>query len=723
MARRLCLALLGWLSLPGAAGAQGLPRDNADNLGQPFAQQSSSAAQIQLGQSAVPLYGPWKFHIGDSPLDPKTGKPLWAEPDFDDLQWETVDLTPANRTPDGQIPDDQTIDPNTGLSGYVSGWTAKGHPGYWGYAWYRIRVQVRARPGTELALAGPANVDDGYQFFDNGLLAGHFGDFSGSKPVTYSTQPKMFPIAHSGNRTASAAQVTTGPAAATQAEQIHVLAFRLWMEPITPVMQLDSGGLHTAPVLGQAAAVAAVYQARWLELIRAVAAIPVEALLFGLLAVVAFSLILFDRSDRVYLWMGALFLLLSLSFTSSFVAISTELESSEVNILFVDCILGPLISAAWVMVWRVWFGQHRPAWLPWLTAALTLLMMVLNTLAEEVFFGLIPHAVSTELVTASLIPRVLFFLLLLWVVIQGIRQQGIEGWLVLPLVVLRGINAFRFQLRLLHIPTSWYAFGAQIVLSDISNLLVAVVIALLLLRRLLQSMRRQRELALDVKHAQEVQRVILPEAYVALPGLEIESVYRPARDVGGDFFQIIPHPTDGSLLLIAGDVAGKGLQAGMLVALLIGAIRMAVEISQNPEFILKALNRRLMGRGNAAATCLALRIDSQGAATLANSGHLPPWLNGRELAVEGSLPLGITEWAEPSVMQFQLRPKDKLTLISDGILEATDQSGQLFGFDRIQSLLASPTTAGTLADAAQSFGQNDDISVITLTRTATLHPA
>ena len=59
-------------------------------------------------------------------------------------------------------------------------------------------------------------------------------------------------------------------------------------------------------------------------------------------------------------------------------------------------------------------------------------------------------------------------------------------------------------------------------------------------------------MALDVKQAQEVQQVILPVARTTLPGLVIESEYRPAREVGGDFFQIIPHPADGSLLIVAG---------------------------------------------------------------------------------------------------------------------------------------------------------------------------
>jgi hypothetical protein len=103
----------------------------------------------------------------------------------------------------------------------------------------------------------------------------------------------------------------------------------------------------------------------------------------------------------------------------------------------------PLISAAWVMVFWVWFGLQRPPWLPRLTTGLTLLLMVSNILRDEVFFELVPHAVAVHFVTVSLVLRVLFFALLLWVVVEGIRRQGVEGWLVLPLVVLRGISASR----------------------------------------------------------------------------------------------------------------------------------------------------------------------------------------------------------------------------------------------------------------------------------------
>jgi serine phosphatase RsbU (regulator of sigma subunit) len=157
--------------------------------------------------------------------------------------------------------------------------------------------------------------------------------------------------------------------------------------------------------------------------------------------------------------------------------------------------------------------------------------------------------------------------------------------------------------------------------------------------------------------------------------------------------------------------------------LLVGAIRNQAEHSPDPLFLLQALNRRLLGRSDAQATCLALRIASDGAVTLANAGHMAPYLNGEPIAMEGALPLGMVEDAEFSLMHFQLKPDDKLVLMSDGIAEATDAEGHLFGFERVLELLHSTKSAAEIANAAQFFGQDDDISVISVTRTLVLEPA
>jgi hypothetical protein len=665
--------------------------------------QPGNTTSITIGQSAARLYGPWKFTVGDSPLDPATHQPLWAEAGFDDSKWEDVDLTPK----------EGATDPTVGFSGYVPGWTMKGHPGYWGYAWYRIRVRLNAQPGEKLALAGPSDVDDAYQVFANGTVLGSFGDFTGSWPVVYDTQPMMFTLPTDIVKGAEKSK----EGSVMQAPATVVLAFRFWMEPNTLINQPDVGGIHTAPLLGDAATVAGGYQSQWLDLIRAYAMSPIELAVFLLLALVAFSLTYFDRADRVYLWMGAVFLVWTVNAGLTTAVILTQFLGGEVINLVSDALILPLGYAGWAMVWWLWFGLRRPAWLPRATAVLTVLLAVSNALGGDYFFTVVSHPVSAAFHIVSLAVRLTFVAILLWIVYQGIRLRGVEGWLALPPVLLFGIARFTTELALLHILLYWFPFGVRVGLGDIAELLLAALLVLLLLRRLLVSLENQRRMALDVKQAQEVQQVILPPARMTLPRLEIESEYRPALEVGGDFFQIIPHPTDGSLLIVAGDVAGKGLRSGMLVALLVGAIRSTVDWSADPVVVLRALNNRLLGRGDAQATCLALRIDADGEATLVNAGHLPPYLNGEPLAMEGALPLGMLAGTVFSVMNFKLAEGDRLLLLSDGIAEARDADGRLFGFERVAQLLQSPPSAAELASAAQRFGQQDDISVISVTRT------
>ena len=161
-----------------------------------------------------------------------------------------------------------------------------------------------------------------------------------------------------------------------------------------------------------------------------------------------------------------------------------------------------------------------------------------------------------------------------------------------------------------------------------------------------------------------------------------------------------------------GDVTGKGLQAGMLVALIIGAIRATIQHSSDPAQILREVNEQLCERQEASATCLILRIDPNGNVILANAGQLPPYLNGRAIEMEGALPLGITSDAEFSITSFRLEQGDSLILMSDGIVEAQDSHGTLLGFERTDELLRHHATPADIAKAAQAFGQEDDILVL-----------
>jgi serine phosphatase RsbU (regulator of sigma subunit) len=662
---------------------------------------------ITLSQSVVPLYGPWKFQTGDSPIDPKTGHPLWAEPAFDDSQWESVDLTP----PAGKF------DPANPNPVPVPGWRAKGHPDYWGYAWYRLAIPLAAN-SPNLALAGPASVDSAYQVFLNGDLLGGVGKFDGAgkTPTIYWYQPTMFLLPQSPS-----SGLPTGH------DSHQILTFRVWSPS-----WLDfpgEGGIHEAPLLGEAGSVAAEVRLEWLARIRACAYSFFEGFLLFLLAIVAASLILFDRSDKVYLVVAAvLFANASLDLFFSLANLTTLL-SFTTYVLLLDCVFLPLMMGGWMLVWWIWFRLTRPAWVPRAIVLLTVAYMASQVFGGGFFNGAVPASLVVLSHAASVTVRLLFLPLMVLIVSLGIRKEGREGWLVLPAFVPLAIGQFQNELNALHIPTAWTPFGVVVFLGQIGIDLSAAAISVLLLRRLLLSVRRQRQMALDVKQAQEVQQVILPEARLVLPGLAglpgltIESEYRPAREVGGDFFQIIPHKTDGSLLIVAGDVTGKGLKAGMLVALLVGAIRSTLDWSNDPMAVLQALNKRVLGRADAQATCLALRIAADGKITLANAGHMPPYLNGEPIAMEGALPLGMSEAADFSQMHFQLKPNDRLVLLSDGIVEATDENGNLFGFDRVHKLLHSTTTAAEIASAAQSFGQQDDISVISITRTPVAEPA
>lgn len=350
--------------------------------------------------------------------------------------------------------------------------------------------------------------------------------------------------------------------------------------------------------------------------------------------------------------------------------------------------------------------------------AVFLLFSVIGFLVDLIYFkGQMPYAMALAIAIISGLNA------MLWVYVLA-RLPKI---FILPLIVLQ------FLLGPIDtVLSNWMfiAFHLQPAPSDtgidftaigiMSVLILSYIFSVSYLRGIgKEAFRMHNELA----QAQEVQQVILPESRVALPGLVVESEYRPAREVGGDFFQMIPHGTDGGLLIVAGDVAGKGLKAGMLVALLVGAIRTAAQYDADPVAILGTLNLLLVGRSDAQATCLALRIANDGAATLANAGHIAPYLNGEPLPMEGALPLGMIEGAESSVMHFQLKDGDRLMMMSDGVAEAMNGDGQLFGFERVHQLLRTAKSAAEVASAAQTFGQQDDISVISVLRTAVPAPA
>jgi len=144
-----------------------------------------------------------------------------------------------------------------------------------------------------------------------------------------------------------------------------------------------------------------------------------------------------------------------------------------------------------------------------------------------------------------------------------------------------------------------------------------------------------------------------------------------------------------------------------------GALRRTSE--RSPAKILESLNRVLTG-SESFTTCQAALFSANGELVMANAGHLPPYLNSQEIALPGGLPLGVVPDVNYEELRLYLHPGDRILLMSDGVVEARQPSGELFGFDRVHNL--SNQSAYYIADAAKAFGQEDDITVLTVRRLA-----
>jgi len=246
-------------------------------------------------------------------------------------------------------------------------------------------------------------------------------------------------------------------------------------------------------------------------------------------------------------------------------------------------------------------------------------------------------------------------------------------------------------------------------IADFASLLAIVVIIFV---RFLRIHHEQERALGELEAARSVQELMIPREKVDTPGYEVDSVYKPAAEVGGDFFHLETTP-DGGLLVILGDVAGHGMQAAMNVSMLMGVLRYTQE--KRPARVLESLNRVLQG-SESFTTCQAVWFGPEGEVVIANAGHLPPYLNTQEVRLPGGLPLGVVPEVKYDEVRLYLHPGDRLLMMSDGVVEARQGSGELFGFDRVHNL--SNQTAFYIADAAKAFGQEDDITVLTIRRQA-----
>jgi len=259
-------------------------------------------------------------------------------------------------------------------------------------------------------------------------------------------------------------------------------------------------------------------------------------------------------------------------------------------------------------------------------------------------------------------------------------------------------------------PLSFQAGPIPIHFSDFADFVGIFVIILIIFVRFLRIHRERERASSELAAARSVQELMIPRESPQTPGFHVDTVYTPATEVGGDFFHI-QATGDGGLLIVIGDVAGHGLQAAMNVSMLMGALRRSPQTE--PSKLLAGLNEVLVG-SSSFTTCEAAYFSADGEVTIASAGHPPPYLNSQEVDLPGGLPLGVVANITYEETRLYLHPGDRLLMMSDGVSEARKPNGELFGFDRVRNL--SGQSAFFIADAAKEFGQEDDITVLTVRR-------
>jgi serine/threonine protein phosphatase PrpC len=647
---------------------------------------------ITLGETAVPLAGPWKFSPADSPWD--GGTPLWSQPNFDDSSWATIDLTPPAEPFDLALSSDNAL----------PGWSAKGFPNLTGYAWYRLRIHV-ANTGQPVWLKMPADFEDAYQIYANGQFVGQFGDFDASPPVFFVARPLAFPL----------------PLPPSNGEV--ELALRFYMSPVSAVGASSVGGMHEPPILGPPLVLRLIASAQYRQLAFSRFGQFLTTMLFLLIAPAVLLGWLQNRRELTFLW---LFIELTTSipfFVVGWLALATRLPADSTT-FWLSGVLDSIWVPGWIMVWWYWFGIHEKRWIPWVTWLMAFGNLVVGGLALSPArdIGFLSLSARNSLNDASLLLVAATCGLLLIVLVEGYRRDRVEGILATtPIVLLEIAALFNFFSPLFHIPyPSLHVFGLSIDVGSISSILLALVVGALAMRRFLRTRldqeRARQAIEQDLVQARELQEYVLVPEEINSPDFTVETQYQPAQTVGGDFFQTIPG-RDSSLLIVIGDVSGKGVSAAMLVSVLIGAARTRANDSFDPASMLAVLNQRLVGRsGGHFATCLVAQLHPDGRLRIANAGHIAPYLNGAEMALSGSLPLGLAGKLEPTIQAFQLRPGDQLTFITDGVVEARNSVGEIFGFDRFRIISNDPVER--IVARAEQFGQNDDITVLRVVYTA-----
>ena len=639
----------------------------------PSAQTAPALVIEGLGRATATLGGPWQFHVGDDIR--------WAQPSYDDSAWERI--------------------------GVDRGWGAQGHYAYTGFAWYRRHIDFVPVSGAprNLALLVPPTFGL-YEVYWNGHLIGRSGKLPPHPEWKLRPPSQSFGL---------------GP------ERCGVLAFRMWVAPLGFTATGLSGGLTSPPLAGSPDAIAAALgnlDHLWL---RDSQYYFDENLLYALLGVVGMCAWLRNRSHKLLLWVS-LFALLQ---PAHVLLYNAHLPFPFQFAIGFDWVAQTLAGIAlwYLLLYLLELDGNAPLrrWTRYIA-----LFAMAGALGDWLVVSLdwsSPHAHLYQILDGLLsYPLTLSDAYPLVLIAFALRKRlPAASWLVAvaasayELIGVISVTSIQGQ-RFTHWHTVWDILKVKLFVlrgnyfdpANVASALLLISIGYAVYRYSVEQSERRADLEQEFRNARELQHVLIPDDLPEIPGFALSGAYRPAREVGGDFFQIIPLD-DASALIVLGDVSGKGLKAAMAVSLIVGAIRALAEDYSHPAVLLTQLNRRLCGRLQGSfATCIVVRATLNGECTLASAGHPGPFVNDRELILPGALPLGVSADLTYTESNLVLGSADQLSLYTDGLLEARSQTGELYGFARLQSLFAARPGAAQAAEAAILFGQDDDITVLTL---------
>ncbi|MDQ2775257.1 MAG: serine/threonine-protein phosphatase, partial [Acidobacteriota bacterium] len=617
-----------------------------------------------LGDS-VNLAGNWRFHTGDDVR--------WAQPDFNDSQWRVI----------------TTEKP----------WSEQGISHIQGFFWYRLRVKLPSNHEPLNLFFNYSGI--AYEVYANGKSIGQYGAFPPHRK-TFRALPRKFAI----------------PTGAVRGDSLTI-AVRFWLWPRIADLKAGVWGGITGDrglVLGTKRSIDdeyGVWQSHVLYGWLPDFSVRVLAVFLAIGLLVLYRL---QPGHNEYLWIACYFVAMTAE------TIAEDIETIHPLTLQVgDTANLVLTNVAQFFMLQFVFSFLRLR-MPSLIRVYQVSLLLQVVGLESFYRGGFSSAGVNILLYTWMVPYFLVVpLLVLWKYIRGYKEAGL---IAIPLFLVN-VSDILAAFRWLFYYLGWRRSSAEwfsemyvgvipVWIGQIEGLLVVLSIGALLMYRFHRTSQEEARAVSELEAAGSVQSLMLPQQEQKTPGFIVQSAYIPAQQVGGDFFQLFPDE-DGSLLVVIGDVSGKGVKAAMLVSLIVGLLQKTAGQTRQPVQLLEDLNRELVNhmQGRFATCCCAL-LSADGPMLIANAGHLSPYCNGREIEVLGGLPLGLSADASYEQVWVDVEPGARLVFLSDGVVEARNKSGELYGFERSRVISTQP--ASEIARTAQTFGQEDDITLLGIER-------